>query len=62
MVQLLRRRLPSGIVGAVFGSKVVVDDLVKRDNVQTVIAIAIGRGGLFAVVMQSELDRVLAVA
>jgi hypothetical protein len=49
-------------VGAVFGSKVVVDDLVKRDNVQTVIAIAIGRGGLFAVVMQSELDRVLAVA
>ena len=60
-MQMLRQRLPSGIVGVLFGSNVVVDDQVEGGDILAVVALAFGRGGLFAVVMQSELDRVLAM-
>jgi hypothetical protein len=61
-VQILRRRLPSGLVGAIFPQTIVVDDRVKRSLVRVIVAIANERcGGCFAVVTRDDLKRVLAM-
>lgn len=60
---MVRRRLPSGIVGAIFCPKlIVVDDRVSALNVLVIAVMAVERcRGVFAVVLREDLEKVLSL-